>query len=37
LLQDIQAVIEQLCAYDRHVGASLRLIQAIGAHCWSGA
>ena len=27
---DIQAVIEQVCAYDRHVGASLRLIQAMG-------
>ncbi|WP_371435775.1 phage integrase N-terminal domain-containing protein [Polaromonas sp.] len=27
---DIQGVIEQVCAYDPHVGASLRLIQTIG-------
>ncbi|MBL8434010.1 MAG: integrase domain-containing protein, partial [Zoogloea sp.] len=27
---DIDALVEQVCAYDRHVGASLRLIQAFG-------
>ena len=27
---DVDALIEQVCAYDRHVGASLRLIQAMG-------
>lgn len=27
---DIDALIEQVCAYDRYVGASLRLIQAFG-------
>jgi integrase len=27
---DIDALIEQVCAHDRHVGASLRLIQAFG-------